>query len=200
MASAGEYEEDARRIKSDYTDPDDVEEGDLRDALEDADFAQSSIDDVLSWIPNAEEVREAVGEPHADGITTREDVEAAVDSVDGVGYDDGSHDALTDAVASEVGAPTEQEARRVQIEATTGDVRTPEDGRSTSASVVRNTHGDAVGVVGPKGWGSEVAETEGVEYLGGPNQLAETMSVKPAPGGREGLAYVRGEPVGEVDL
>jgi len=202
MASAGEYSDDAKRIKRDYTDAEDVTEDELREALRDADFADAAIDEIIGggWFPTADEVSEAVGEPHSGGITTREDVGDAVDAVDEVGYDDDTHDALTDAVSREIGAPSEQEARRVQTQAVTDDVRSPDDGRSTSASVIRNTDGDAVGVVGPKGWGSEVAESEGVEYLGGPGDLTENMSVKSAPGGSEGLVYVGDDAVGEVDL
>ena len=206
MASAGEYSEDAKRIKRDYTDPDDVTKGELREALEDADFADAAIDEIVGdgWFPTAAEVTEEVGEPHQQGITTREDVGDAVDAVDEVGYDDDTHDALTDAVSREVGAPTAQEAQRAQLSAVSESVSPGEviegDDRSTPVSVVRDTGGDVVGTVGSPGTGRDVAEAVGGEYLGGPQDLADRMSVRPAPGGDEGLVYVDDSPVGEVDL
>lgn len=204
MASAGEYKEDAQRIERDYTDPESVDEDQLREDLEDADFAQAAIDDVVDWFNTGEEVRETLGEPHEDGITTREDVEAAVEATDEVGYSSERSDALTDAVSSEVGAPTAQEAQRAQLSAVSESVSPGEviegDDRSTPVSVVRDTGGDVVGTVGSPGTGRDVAEAVGGEYLGGPQDLADRMSVRPAPGGDEGLVYVDDSPVGEVDL
>lgn len=206
MASAGEYNEDAKRIKRDYTDPEDVTDDELREALRDADFAEGAIDEIIEgdWFPTTDEVSDELGEPHQKGITTREDVDAAVDRVDEVGYDDDTHDALTDAVSREVGAPTAQEAQRAQLEAVSESVTPGEvfegDTRSTPVSVVRNTDGDVVGTAGPSGAGRDVAEEYGVDYLGGPQDLADRMSVRPGPGGDEGLVYVDDSAVGEVDL
>ena len=204
MANAGEYADDARRIRRDYSDPDDVEDDDLREALRDADFAEDAIDDILSWMPTAGEARDELGEPHESGITTREDVEGVVDAINEDGHDDEVADALTDAVSREVGAPTEAEAQRAQLSAVDETVAPGDvidgDERSTPVSVVRSTDGDVVGTVGPSGSGRDVADEIGGEYLGGPSDLADGMRVEPAPGGREGLVYVGDDPVGEVDL
>lgn len=204
MASAGEYEDDARRIARDYVDPEAVDVEEIADELRDADFADAAVDDVLSWFPDSEEVTTSLGEPHDEGITTREDVERVVDEVDEVGYEDERRDALTDAVSREVGAPSEAEARRAQLTAVSesvspGDVIEGDD-RSTPVSVVRSQSGDVVGTVGPAGSGADVADELGTEYIGGPNDLTEQMRVEPAPGGREGLVYVDDDPVGEVEL
>lgn len=204
MASAGEYKEDAQRIERDYTDPESVDEDQLREDLEDADFAQAAIEDVVDWFNTREEVREMLGEPHEDGITTRKDVEVAVEATDEVGYSSERTDALTDAVSSEVGAPTAQEAQRAQLSAVNESVSPGDviegDERTTPVSVVRDTSGDVVGTVGSPGTGRDVAEAVGGEYLGGPKDLADRMSVRPAPGGDEGLVYVDDSPVGEVEI
>jgi len=205
MASAGEYSDDAKRIKRDYTDAEDVTEDELREALRDADFADAAIDEIMGdgWFPTADEVSEAVGEPHSDGITTREDVGDAVDAVDEVGYGDDTHDALTDAVSREVGAPSEQEAQRASIEAVSDTVTPGEviegDERSTPVSVVRNTDGETIGTVGGNA-ADDVADELGVRSFGDVNEFSSSLSVRPAPGGNEGLVYAGDEAVGEVDL
>lgn len=206
--SASEYREDAERIERDYVDPESETREEVRQDLEDADFAQAAIDDIApegseGWILTREDVGvpSSPEEAHDGGIITREEVESAVsqaESSKGADFSSSREDALTDAVSQEIGAPTEENLRAAQTQ-TLSDTVTPE-GSSTPASVIRNQSGDAVAVIGTSKGGRQVAEDLGADYVGGMKEYQSNLSIKPSPSGSEGLMYYKGEPVGEVDL
>lgn len=209
MSSAGEYKEDAERIERDYVDPSSETREEVRQDLEDADFAQAAIDDIEDWIPTREDVEipSTPEEAHDGGVMTREQVESAVSQAEdakGADYSDAREDALTDAVSQEIGAPTQQNLETSQIQTVSESVTPSEvfedDTRSTPVSVVRDTEGDVVGTVGSRKAGQDVAEEVGGEYLGDLNEYRSSMTAKPAPGGDRAMLYVDDEAVGEVDL
>lgn len=200
---AEEYPDDVRRILDKYVDPESVTNAETKADLDDWDFANSQ--EVADALPTRDDVEIDRDTAHSDGVTTREEVEQKVAEADEVGVDE-RRDALTDAVAREVGAPTEQELQRAQIEAvndtvTPGDVIEGDD-RTSQISVVRDTSGDVVATVGGAGsTGRDVADELGADHYGSIEDFADGMSVEPAPDGRRGLLRDRdGDAVGEVEL
>lgn len=209
--SASEYQEDARRIERDYVDPESTEIEEIREDLEDADFAAAAIDDIEDWIPSRDDIAvpEDPDDAHSGGILTRDEVESAVNQADDIGYSEERRDALTDNVSRQIGAPEASELQQAQLQQVTESVTPSEvvegDTRSTPVSVVRDTEGDVVGTVGAEGPSTAVAEEVGGEHLGDLNEFRSSQRAQPAPGGRQAGLYVEtpsGERrmVGEVDL
>lgn len=199
MAVDTEYGEDAKRIEREYVSPDSTSPEEIEEDLENADFANP--DEVADWILSEEDVGGPTLDPHSDGVTTREEVESAVEQADGVGYSESRREAVTDSLSSEIGAPTESELRGAQARAIGGaDDVTPEDS-STTVSLVRDQNGEPAAVVGGTSRsGPEAAEEYGVDHYSSPQEFSDSMSVKPAPDGSRGLLYADGNAVGEVDL
>lgn len=205
MAVDTEYEEDARRIEREYINPTSTSQDDVEEDLRNENFAEGAIDDIKDWILSEEDVGGPALDPHSDGVTTREEIHEAVENADGVGYSSSHRDSVTSAIARDVGAPTESELQQAQLSALSESVTPGEmiegDDRSTPSSVVRDTEGDPVGIVGPQS-GQEIAEEMGVEYLGSsPSDFADDLSVQAAPDGSRGLLYYNGRAaIAEVDL
>lgn len=211
MSSASEYEEDARRIERDYVDPDSTSIEEIREDLEDYDFAAAAIDYIEDWIPSRGDipVPEDPEEAHEGGVMTREMVDKAVEQADKIGYSGARKQALSDGVSREIGAPRESDLRSAQLEQVTESVSPAAivegDERTTPVSIVRNTEGDVVGTVGASGPGEAVAEEMGGEHLGDLNEFRSRQRSQPAPGGRQAGLYLetpsgQRELVGEVDL
>lgn len=207
MAVPDRYKEDAARIERDYIKPESTDEDDIKADLEDADFAGDSIGDILSWMADSDDVTGELGDPHTDGVTTREDVQNAVDSVGRNYQAEGRADNLTDAVSGKIGAPSQGELQRAQFGAiASGETTTPNEalGRSDagkqSVTLVENTQGEVVGTVGGGKGGREVADSLGARHYTNPQEFNDSMTVTPTPDGRAGILRADGEPIGEVDL
>ena len=204
MASASEYSEDAQRIERDYVNPESTSRAEVEADLEAADFANP--DEVGEWVTSAEDVGITPETAHTDGITTREQVEAAVEQADEVGYSSDRREALTDTVSRDVGAPSQSDLQRAQIQTLAQESVTPSeviegDTRTSQISVVRNQQGEAVAAIGGGGSaGEDVAQELGATHYSSPQSYNDSMTAKPAPGGRKALLYSDGEAVGEVDL
>lgn len=195
------YKDDAKRIERDYVRPESTSPEEIEADLENADFANP--DEVGEWILSDEDVGGAALDPHSEGVTTREQVESDVEQADGVGYSDNRREAVTDSIASEIGAPSESELRGAQARAIgNADTITPEGG-STPVSVVRGNNGEPVAAVGGgSSAGPAVAEEQGVPHYSSPQSFSDSMSAKPAPDGSKALLYTNDgtDAVGEVDL
>lgn len=209
--SASDYADDARRIERDYVDPESTSIEEIREDLEDADFAAAAIPDIEDWIPSRGDIRvpSDPDEAHEGGVLTREKVEKAVVQADDIGYSEERRDALTDGVSREIGAPSEENLRASQVQQVTESVAPADvvegDERTTPVSIVRNTEGEVVGTVGASGPGEAVAEEVGGEHLGDLNEFRSRQRSQPAPDGRRAALTVetpsgRREIVGEVDL
>lgn len=204
MSSASEYKEDARRIERDYVDPSSTSRGDIESDLKDADFGNPG--EIADWMMDETDVGLDSSNTHLDGVTTREEVERAVNEADDIGYSSDRREALTDAVSKDVGAPRESDLRSAQFQALSQESVTPGeviegDSRRSQISVVRNMDGDPVATIGGGGSaGRDVAEALGATHYSSPQQFNDSMSAKPAPDGREALLYSDDEAVGRVDL
>jgi len=196
-----DYDEDAKRIASDYVSPDSTSQDDYEQDLEEADFANPA--EIAEGLFSEEDVGGSVTDPHSQGVTTREDIERDVEQADDVGYPDDRREAITDKLSRDVGAPTESELQQAQLSAiANADNVTPEGG-STPVSVIRDPDGEPVAAVGGGSRaGPEVAEDQGVPHYSSPQEFNDSMSAKPAPDGSKALLYTNDEQdaVGEVDL
>lgn len=206
MAVKEEYREDARRIERDYVDPSSETTDDVAKDLENADFAQASIDEIKEWVLTRDDVPLNDTNAHRDGVTTREDVLSEVEDADDVGFSTDRRESITTEVSREIGAPTEGDLQQAEIRmvsqesVTPGDVIEGDDRRS-QISVVRNQEGEAVATIGGAGSsGRDVAQALDAEHYGSPQEYTDSLSAKPAPDGRRALLYSGGEAVGEVDL
>lgn len=199
------YRDDAERIERDYVSPNGALTADeIEDALEENDFADAAIDDISDWIATPDDVMDELGEPHSNGVTTREDVERATESANRDKAAEARAPDLSDHVSRDVGAPDSDELRRAQL-STFDDTTTPDDvlgegAGKQSVSIVRNQSGDPVATVGGGSGGRQVADELGATHYTNPQEYNDDMTVDPAPDGREGLLRLRGEAVGEVDL
>lgn len=201
MAVDTEYEEDARRIEREYVDPTATTEAEIENELRNADFAEDAVEDIKDWILNTEDVGGPALDPHSDGVTTREQIEQAVEQADSVGFSESRKDSVTSEIAQDVGAPTESELRGAQARAIGGaDDVTPE-GTTTTVSLIRGTDGEPAAVVGGTSrTGPEAAEEFGVDHYSSPQEFSDSMSVQAAPDGSRGLLYANGNAVEEVSL
>lgn len=205
MAVDTEYEEDARRIEREYVSPSSTTREEIEQDLQAEDFANEAVDDIKEWILSEEDVGGPALAPHSDGVTTREEIEQAVEQADGVGYGQGRHEAVTSEIARDVGAPSESELQQATMSAVSEAVQPGEviegDDRSTPVSVVRDTDGNVAGTVGGAA-ARDVAEEMGAEHLGDLNDFRDSMTVRPAPDGSRGLLYAGDGDVavGEVNL
>ncbi len=199
MAVDTEYGEDAQRIERDYVRPESTSPEEIEEDLENADFANP--EEISEWILSEEDVGGAALDPHSEGVTTREQIESDVEQADGVGYSESRREEVTDAIARDVGAPSESDLQQAQLQAiTSGEQVTPEGG-STSVSVVTNQSGEPVAAVGGgSSAGPKVAEEQGVPHYSSPQQFNDSMSAKPAPDGSRALLYANGDAIGEVNL
>lgn len=176
----GDYDDDVERVDSDYVDPNSVTRDDIRADLEDAGIEGNEADMFEDQIYNEGDAVDETRSRHGDGIITREDVETTVSGTSRPHAED-RDDALTDAAAQEIGAPTEDSlaqarasvAQRVDED---GVVRTDpsldplggEDGREigTVSEVTRNTGGRGGGLretVEPTGRGTGTYYYENTE-------------------------------------
>ncbi|GAA0196684.1 hypothetical protein GCM10009536_64900 [Streptomyces thermocarboxydus] len=196
-----EYAEDADRIEREYIDPSSTSEDDLEADLRDNDFAEGAIKDIKEWFTTSDDVSDALGEPHSDGVTTREEIEGILDDQSAEIGNTSRKEEIVSEVARDVGAPTPAELRRAQAQAIGGaDDVTPEDS-STTVSLIKGPDGEPAAVVGGTSrTGPEAAEEHGVSRYASPQEFADSLSTKPAPDGRRALLYANGDPVGEVSL
>lgn len=206
MSVKEEYKDDARRIEKKYINPESETDDEVKADLEDADFAQASIDEIKEWMLTREDVPLNETNAHRDGVTTREEVQREVEDADDVGFSTDRRESITTEVSREIGAPTESDLQRAEIQMVSQETVTPGDviegdTRSSQISVVRNQQGEPVATIGGAGSsGRDVAEELGAEHYSSPQEYTDDLSAKPAPDGRRALLYSGGEAVGEVDL
>jgi hypothetical protein len=199
-----DYEDDAARIEREYVDPDSATEQDIRDDLDEAGFDESAIDsfvdDVVDQMGTVEDVGLDRGNAHADGITTAQDVERAVEEMSSDKISSDRNGAIADEVSSEIAAPSESELQNDEVQTLTQETVTPEGG-STPVSVVRNQSGDAVATIGGgSNQREQVADQVGAERsYSSPQEAVDDLGGVPAPDGSSLGLTLGDDVIGEVN-
>jgi len=203
-----DYEEDVERIEREYVGSDSVDPDQILEDLEEAgfDFDEGDRgafkDAIMDGIASTDDVGVEPNRAGRDGITTREDVEQAVRETASSGKiaSGGRSDAITDAVASEVGAPSEGDLQRAQQDTLTGG-ETIDTTDTLSTSVVRDSRGNAVATIGGGKRGREVSEDIGAQrHYSSPQEAVDDMGAAPSPDGSSAALTLGDDVVGEVDL
>lgn len=114
----------------------------------------------------------------------------------------GDETEISESVADRIGAPTKEAVQQAGLQALTSNQRdvtaenTPGyNGSGERVSVITNTSGETVGVLGSGGAAGAVAEQEGVETLTG-----GTEAFGLSQGGGKATLTLNGEPIREVDV
>jgi hypothetical protein len=179
--------------------------GDEYDLERASDVANS----VRETVATMREIEEAVGQTASESEQIfREDIEQAVDGLDKhiVGE---SQDQVVQRNAEEQGAPRRSDVRRERAQAAApDDAVTPADREDLSSdsntpiNIIEGSDGEPVGAVGGASQGGvspeETAEELGVEYLGGIQEVAESVEISGS--GSSVDLEIAGERVGEVEI
>lgn len=181
-------------------------DSDVRSAIANSgELIGGTADGLRSDILTVEDVVEDIDSRRTDDPIFREDVEETVNSRAGGEFNDPERsDKIKDMAASQLGAPSRDEFRQTgadtlrsgRVDIDENDPRYPDyTGKGERVSVVRDTDGEIVGVVGSNRAARVVANAEGAETITGG---VSAFSVKQEPG-RAVLTF-NGSEITEVEV